>query len=60
MNAIGDLARRFFGEGHQNDALRRKTAVGQQELEHLGDDRRGLAGAGAGFDDQIGSRGDSR
>ena len=53
MNAIGDLARRFFREGDEDDALRRQRLVAEQQPQHLGHDRGGLAGAGAGFDDDV-------
>jgi len=53
MNAIGDLARCFFGEGDQHDALRQQRLVAQQQLQHLGHDGRGLACSRSRFDDDV-------
>ena len=53
MNAIGDLTRRFFRECDQDDPLRQPRLILEQQPQHLGHDRGGLASAGACFDDEV-------
>ena len=53
LDAVGNFARRFFGEGDQHNSLRRDIAFAQQKLEDFGDDGGGLASARAGLDDLV-------
>jgi hypothetical protein len=54
---VRDLSRRFLGERHQHDALGSEVLVREHQLQHLGHDGGGLAGASAGFDDHVAGRG---
>src|SRR5205085_191441 len=53
MNAVGNLAGCFFSERDENDSLRRHFLVLEHDPQHFGDDRRRLAGAGAGLDHEV-------
>src|SRR6266849_7194571 len=53
LDTIGNLAGRFFREGHQDDSFRRDVGVAQEKLQDFRDDGGGLARAGARFDDLV-------